>query len=929
MLIYSSQDQSTRKKPWLVLWARFGLAMLVFTQVWSAWSVPLTTHPRLWVTQADIPRLQSWAANSNPMYTNGLASAAAQAVHIYDTEFAPNNHAQWQDLGISNWVVRCSEGYAQFFAFMSLVEADPVKSSDYAQRARTLLMYVIDEAVKGATPNVNGNEVPFRSPVFITFNRANYWGEAFPLAVDWIQYHPEVLSATDKAKIRAVFLRWSNECLNASTTSGEHPQPVGVTNSPELLSNLKQLRWTANNYYTGHMRQITLMSLSLDAADDPPLNPAQPDNQLGNSLRSYIDNVLGAWLYQQYAVYEEAQQAGAALGVSPTGLGIAAGGLSVEGFLYGHALSYLHEALLGLYTAGYRDAGQYGPQLGLIDSGYWNKFVDGFFHSIPFSGSVPDPASGYAYMGQLFQIANYGDVLRAWASADFVSTFGSLGIYDQLTGNQTRLQKEQWIAINTMEGGPASLYSRAANVWGNTDASRAILYFLLFPPDLPAPADPRPALPTEFYAAPLGRLLARTDWTPQASWLTYICCWNSINHQNGCGNQFEFYRKGEWLVKERSGYANDNVGATPDFHNTLSVMNDVPAQLFWFEGPISARGGQWKEGLNTGDPTAMASWGASYAYAQGDATNLYNRWDQWNPQNRALDVAHCSRSLLWLKPDHVIIYDRAKTNHSGRFKRFNLCLTANAAINEHQADILTPGGQHLYLTSLLPAGAVLSVTTAENFNQVAELEPTRFQLAITDPSNPADIRFLNVLQGADQGVSADQVQLLQNDGGVEFDGVLVRQTMVWFARDLSAPITSMTYTVPGDTQRHYVTGLASQATYTIDLQSAVEGYKVTISPGGAVLTDQAGVLMFDTTPTATNTPTVTVNDTATPVPTFTNPTVDTVTPTETDTLTPTSVVTVLAETPTPDWPAYDHNLDGRVDAMDLYLLMRHWHATGG
>ena len=35
-------------------------------------AAPVTTHPRLWITAADLPKLRGWAVDSNPMYKNGL-----------------------------------------------------------------------------------------------------------------------------------------------------------------------------------------------------------------------------------------------------------------------------------------------------------------------------------------------------------------------------------------------------------------------------------------------------------------------------------------------------------------------------------------------------------------------------------------------------------------------------------------------------------------------------------------------------------------------------------------------------------------------------------------------------------------------------------------------------------------------------------------
>ena len=93
-----------------------------------------------------------------------------------------------------------TENSAQFFAFLSLVHPDEAAREDYAERARTLLMHAIGEAAKGPAEGQ-----PFRDPNFSIFDRSRWWGEGFPLTVDWI--YPS-LTTEDKATIREVFLRW-------------------------------------------------------------------------------------------------------------------------------------------------------------------------------------------------------------------------------------------------------------------------------------------------------------------------------------------------------------------------------------------------------------------------------------------------------------------------------------------------------------------------------------------------------------------------------------------------------------------------------------------------------------------------------------------------------------------------------------------------
>lgn len=56
------------------------------------------------------------------------------------------------------------EWFAEVFAFMSLIENDAAVRADYAARARTLLMHVIDKAALGQGPQGTPNPLSASSP---------------------------------------------------------------------------------------------------------------------------------------------------------------------------------------------------------------------------------------------------------------------------------------------------------------------------------------------------------------------------------------------------------------------------------------------------------------------------------------------------------------------------------------------------------------------------------------------------------------------------------------------------------------------------------------------------------------------------------------------------------------------------------------------
>ncbi len=710
------------------------------------------------------------------------------------------------DEGSVAWTEYPTENAAQFFAFLSLVDPDEAARADYAERARTLLMAVIGEAARGPAEGQ-----PFRDPYFSLFDRSRWWGAGFPLTVDWI--YP-LLTTEDKATIRDVFLRWIDENTTATVT-GEynHPQPVGLVNDPALLANPVLLRWAGNNYFTAHMRNIGLMALAFDAADDPD-----------GALTGNLAQATGAWLYMVDALLR----------------GDSRGGLTAEGFEYTPlALSYVVHFLLALHTAGQDDPAIWGQQVALNDWPFWDELIPAYLHSLsPAPVVMPD----LEYVGQVYQPAWFGDG-EIYAAPDFIGLLGALGRYDDLTGNAARLQTIRWIQTHVQPGGADALTYRVS--YGMQDTHIAMFYFLLFDPDAPVGTDPRPTLPLSHFAEGIGRLLVRTSWEEDATWFTYALGWNAVNHQHGDGNQFEFYRNGEWLTKERTGYG-FNIGSS-DYHNTLALENDQPDHYdpSDYRYDMHGRGSQWMI-VAGGDPSILGqSIGDGYVYALGDATNLYN-----SEVELSTDIVHASRSIVWLQPDHIVVYDRAESKTEGRFKRFWLNLPAEATVAGNVSTMTTAGGQQLVVTTLLPTDAEIAAEPAETLEESGEValgEPMRFRLRVEAPGGPRETRFLHVLQGADAGTAADPITLFESGPGTPFVGAMVAGTAVLFPVEVGVDVGELTYGAPAGTILHLVTGLVPGGGYDIETQAAGGDVTVSIRPGSTLIANDGGLLGFAVT----------------------------------------------------------------------------------
>jgi hypothetical protein len=755
-------------------------------------------HPRLWLDPASVEGLRARAVQANPAY-RALRAALDHAIADYDARFAKG---AWGDNGGVTFSADVSEAYAELFAFASLLARQPRERDDLAARARALLMHVVDRAVLGPAPGV-----PFRDPGFACFDRARWWGEGFGLTADWIHAS---LDAEDRAKLRTVFLRWAGEC----SKSGAAPWLVKESGP--------SLRAAANNYYLGHLRNLALTSLCLDPADDPPVDPGRPADEPGNTLRAYQRDVTDVWLRRVRTLFVG---------------GDASGGLPAEGFLYGTSLAFLHEALEALTTAGVE-----APDVvALRDDRYWDDLVVGFAHSL---SPAPRFLPGLEYLGAVHTFAGYGDAQRVYATGDWITVLGTIGALDERLGEPRRLEALRWLALEALPGGAAKLASRASDVWANGNALHAIRYFELFDPAAPAPKDPRPALPLAFVSRPLGRLLARTDWGPNASLFSYLCAWSSIPHQVASCGQIGMYRKGEWLTSERSGYSQNGVNSTTDYKNALSIENDHlgTPPLEWFEAETNRRGSQYGQGLSAGDPAVRTSAGERYAFAEADATPLYNRVA---PRGSATDVVHASRAVVWLAPDRLVVYDRAATKSEGRFKRWNLMLPSMPAIDGTLATAASPRGQRLFVRTLLPVGAALSAAPGEK-DAVAEGETMAFRLVVEDPSSPKEVRFLHVLEGADAGAAPPAVELVRSTGGARYEGAIVGAAAVMFPVDFArrgAPFAGVSFRVPERVTAFVVTGLAPEAPYALTRAARDGLVEVSVRPGEGTAADAGGVVV--------------------------------------------------------------------------------------
>jgi len=771
--------------------------------------IPVTGHPRIWITANDLPRLRAWAVSTNPMYAQGLQKVALRAKSDMDSNQLVCTTT------ISETINFC-EITAELFAFMSLVDPVSTEASDYAQRARTILM---DRLV---APLLQGPH----DPAFIADNRSRWTGEAFFTTVDWI--YPS-LTPADKSKLLQLYTIWANDLINANTTTDGHPDPLGngpgftytydllkpYENSPVLVSDRNVVRFSGNNYYTSELRLLTLLSLVLDPQDDP-----------NNDIRKFLSTATGTRGYVLDNLMSNDCK----------------GGLFAEGFEYSpQTTAYLAQYFLALHTAGVDDPGKYGPQVVLNNNPFWSDLLADVFHTLsPAPLNDPSTYNPMGFDSPVYLPSNYGDMQRYLFRAE-AALLGPLALYAQSRGDNSTLNLIRWAVAYLPPGGIDGLVRRGGDSSDFPGKLQSIFYFLLFDPsvDPKGLADPRLSMAVNQYIPGIGNLYSRTGWDTGATWFHFRSGWNAVDHQHRDALSFNFYRKGEWLTK---GLASYSLGLT-NTYNSMTIQN-APVSRTDYRLQISNTGSQWSMVEDTAAARAAAqnfikayAFANGYTYALGDVTYLYN-----SEHESLSDVSHASRSIVWIKPDFVITYDRAETANTtqNRFKQTWVQTINQATIAGNRAIAVNNSGQQLVITSLLPANAAMT-TEQTDTAEAAAAEPIKFRVKINAVGEPQNVRFLTILQGADSGASPENPTYIQNTGGTSFEGVAIHGIAVLFPHNMNdgISISSLSYTAPAGVNIHMITGLAPNTSYSVSM-----GSTVTISPGPGIASNAGGVLIL-------------------------------------------------------------------------------------
>lgn len=836
---------------------------------------PVTSHPRLIVTESMLPALRARAKSDNVIYRSLRERA---------------EYAAARDSGIWSWSCNGGSGQpssdqtqtgrqndAYLFAFMSLIDPGDSKYK-WGCFGRDVWIYYAKYFIDPLAPGYSPETLVYRQNDVhngMTGNRGSDSSVVLTLTPDWLM-GGGYLSKADLDVTRAYFAHAAQGVVTIPYTGtrakvGDYNSPSQIdTHSPSL--DLTNQRAMGNNYTHTKILYLAAAALTFNDTpeDDPPLqntcNATRyvvcPDGSAG-SLHAYWTYLVGGMLYKDWAHLEDptvtwrAYQAAFKNMPSPLQcmfsdgsrhlcLGDGRGGESSEGSWYQYSFIRLRDALNLIHTAGYDDPIRYGPQMSLGTSSWWDlKYVSdiSFLTGFGANGNPVSPAFNYLTTGDSLTYVRW--------PCDF-ATEAAMLTADSYVGRKDRSDAIRWLILNTAFGGPLGKEGHCTTYCGfdselsNDYASvLAIDLFITTPgkdPVSPLPPDPRPSLPADLYNGSYNQhAILRTTNSDDKNLFTIYCPNTFIDHEHQYCGRFDIYSNGEYITKGRTEFNNyDELMSVSTQSNTLSVASSGGTECKTdgcFMYVAIQNGGQFWHGQEAGFNLITHSELPTYAGFLLNDTPSYNGWFSYHqPYNVASydDVTKVSRSLVYLrKTNQVIFYDRAATRHDGA-KILPLIVTGTPEVSGNEATWLTRSGhQRAFFTSLLPdhANVVKKDLVQRGDYQKNDWEPAGS--VEVSAGSPTAEQFLSILEWGSASLHKTATSLVESTSGLAFDGAKVGSSLVMFMRDWPSAFNGVTYPASGATTQ-YVSDLQPNMPYQI----AGDG-----APASAH-SDSAGVLSF-------------------------------------------------------------------------------------
>jgi len=378
-------------------------------------------------------------------------------------------------------------------------------------------------------------------------------------------------------------------------------------------------------------------------------------------------------------------------------------------------------------------------------------------------------------------------------------------------------------------------------------------YYTGFGPAYPAGGETNGAIPY---------FVMRSDWGPGAVWASAAMGtqWYD-DHEHSNAGHIEIARGSDFLLVDASQWMGE--AGSSGILGGCSEEDSADAANTLFFGDygdfmhvdVQYAGGQGYWGR---DEVGADELTAAYSYVRSDLTTAYNRSaDPADQVGRKLD--HFVRSFLYLRPAGVfLVVDDAEalpsSNPRGPYRMHLRWHLPNVPSISGDTARVEQGSSRLYLRTLLPAGA--SIVAVDESNNPDNTDPNlayyfnsgTWRLEVSEPGALAT-RFLTLLAPGDASFGGVAAAAVSSNGG----GMIGARISSGGRTDVAlfpagpgaapAPISSVSYASAAGAN-HTLAGMAPGAAYAVSF----DGSTVTVrqDAAGSALASAAGVLQFRT-----------------------------------------------------------------------------------